>query len=91
MQDTGAGIAERFLPHVFDRFRQQDGSLTRRHGGLGLGLAIVRQIVELHGGSVDVESAGENKGSTFTIVLPGATSRRTPGVVTSAQELTESA
>jgi PAS domain S-box-containing protein len=87
VQDSGAGIAERFLPHVFDRFRQQDGSLTRKHGGLGLGLAIVRQIVELHGGTVDVDSLGENKGSTFTIVLPGATSRRSTPAVTPAIDL----
>lgn len=88
-QDSGAGIAERFLPHVFDRFRQQDGSLTRRHGGLGLGLAIVRQIVELHGGSVDVQSLGENEGSTFTVVLPGAASRRKTGVVTADQDFAQ--
>jgi PAS domain S-box-containing protein len=77
--DSGAGIGERFLPHVFDRFRQQDGTLTRAHGGLGLGLAIVRQIVELHGGTVSVESPGENKGSTFTVVLPGAAAKRKGG------------
>jgi len=87
VQDSGAGIAERFLPHVFDRFRQEDGSLTRKHGGLGLGLAIVRQIVELHGGTVDVESPGEDKGSTFTIVLPGATSRRGTAAATSSKDL----
>ena len=79
VRDTGVGIAERFLPHVFDRFRQQDGTLTRAHGGLGLGLAIVRQIVELHGGSVSVESPGENKGSMFKVVLPGVSAKRTPG------------
>jgi PAS domain S-box-containing protein len=85
VEDSGAGIADRFLPHVFDRFRQQDGSLTRTHGGLGLGLAIVRQIVELHGGSVDVESTGEGKGSTFTVLLPGAASRRMTGAVESKE------
>jgi CheY-like chemotaxis protein len=78
VQDTGMGIAERFLPHVFDRFQQADGSLTRSHGGLGLGLAIVRHIIELHGGVVSVESAGENKGSSFTVLLPGANVRRQP-------------
>lgn len=70
VSDTGQGIAEDFLPHVFDRFRQADGGTTRRHSGLGLGLAIARQIVELHGGTVRAESPGLGKGSTFTIRLP---------------------
>ena len=68
--DTGEGIAPEFLPHVFDRFRQQDASTTRRHGGLGLGLAIVKQLVELHGGSIQVESAGLGKGTSFKVLLP---------------------
>ena len=68
--DTGQGIAPEFLPHVFDRFRQADGSKTRRHGGLGLGLAIVRNLVELHRGEVSAQSDGEGKGSTFSIRLP---------------------
>ena len=74
VSDSGIGIAPEFLPHVFDRFRQQDASITRRHGGLGLGLAIVRQLVELHGGTIAVDSAGENTGTTFTLRLPLAAS-----------------
>ncbi|MEH2309999.1 MAG: response regulator [Nostoc sp.] len=68
--DTGIGIQPKFLPDVFDYFRQEDSSTTRRFGGLGLGLAIVRQIVELHGGTVKAESLGENQGATFTVQIP---------------------
>ncbi len=70
VSDTGRGIAPEFLPHVFERFRQADSSITRRVGGLGLGLALVRHIVELHGGQVSVKSAGLGKGATFEISLP---------------------
>ena len=68
--DTGKGISQEFLPYVFEHFRQEDGSTTRKFGGLGLGLAIVRQIVELHGGNVAVESPGINQGATFTAQIP---------------------
>lgn len=72
VSDTGSGINRDFLPYIFDRFRQADGKLTRRHGGLGLGLSIVRHLVELHGGTVHAESPGEGLGSTFVISLPVA-------------------
>lgn len=69
VSDTGIGISLEFLPHVFDRFRQADSTTTRSHGGLGLGLAIVRHLVELHGGTVYADSQGEGQGSTFTVEL----------------------
>ncbi|HEU4834929.1 MAG TPA: ATP-binding protein [Pyrinomonadaceae bacterium] len=70
VSDSGVGISKEFLPYVFDRFRQADASITRTHGGLGLGLSIVHQLVDLHGGTVAVQSEGEGKGATFTITLP---------------------
>jgi PAS domain S-box-containing protein len=70
ISDTGQGIEPEFLPHVFDRFLQSDSSSTRRHGGLGLGLSIVRQLVELHGGSVTALSPGAGEGTTFKVILP---------------------
>ncbi len=78
VRDTGVGINPEFLPYAFDRFRQADGSSTRIHGGLGLGLAIVRHLVEMHGGNVTAESAGEGQGATFTIVLPITTAVSEP-------------
>jgi PAS domain S-box-containing protein len=68
--DTGKGIDPNFLPHVFDRFRQEDAATTRQFGGLGLGLALVRYLVELHGGTVEANSLGEGQGATFTVQLP---------------------
>jgi len=75
VEDTGQGISAEFLPHVFDRFRQADGTTTRRHGGLGLGLAIARHLVELHGGEIHVASQGEGRGTTFTVNLPLTSAR----------------
>jgi signal transduction histidine kinase len=70
VEDTGIGISRDFLPYVFDRFSQADPSATRRHGGLGLGMAIVRHLAELHGGTVSAASEGENQGAAFTVALP---------------------
>ena len=70
VSDSGQGIEPGFLPHVFERFTQADSSFSRLHGGLGLGMAIVRHLVELHGGTVKVESSGKGQGATFTIALP---------------------
>jgi signal transduction histidine kinase len=73
VRDTGKGMDPAFVPHVFERFRQEDGTATREYGGLGLGLSIVRELTELHGGSVDAYSAGVGQGSRFTVTLPLAT------------------
>lgn len=77
--DTGAGIRQDFLAHVFDRFAQADSSSTRHHSGLGLGLSIVRQLVEMHGGRVEASSEGEGKGATFTVSLPAPERARPSG------------
>jgi CheY-like chemotaxis protein len=79
--DTGQGIKQEFLPLVFDRFRQEDGSISRRHGGLGLGLAIVRHLVELHAGTVDAQSDGEGKGARFIVRLPVSEANLLPRVM----------
>ena len=84
--DTGTGIRPEFLPHVFDRFQQADRSITRRFGGLGLGLSIVKHIVELHGGTVYAASRGEGKGTTFTVTLPTSTVADTSDSATSPHE-----
>ena len=78
VRDGGMGIAPEFLPHIFDRFRQADPGTNRIHGGMGLGLSIVRQLVELHGGTVRAESEGEGKGATFTVILPFVNFGRRP-------------
>lgn len=86
VSDTGCGIDVEFLPYVFDRFRQADGSMTRSYTGLGLGLAIVRQLVELHGGTVQAESLGEGQGATFTVKLPLLKGSREQGVGSRGEE-----
>lgn len=87
--DTGQGIRADFLPHVFERFRQADGSTTRKHGGLGLGLSIVKQLVELHGGEVQAFSPGEGKGATFVVNLPVMASRPEPVSLAVAGSVTD--
>jgi PAS domain S-box-containing protein len=93
VEDSGPGIAAEFLPHVFERFRQADGSSTRRHGGLGLGLAIVRHLVELHGGSVRADGGGDGRGATFSVELPkserpeGRSSAGSPDLAADARAL----
>ncbi|RYE88510.1 MAG: response regulator, partial [Myxococcales bacterium] len=82
--DTGQGIAPDFLPHVFERFRQADASITRAQGGLGLGLAITHQIVELHGGTITAHSDGPGRGATFTVELPGLAPTATSGATADA-------
>jgi PAS domain S-box-containing protein len=78
VSDTGDGIAPEFLPYVFDRFRQAEGSISRKQGGLGLGLAVARHLVELHGGTIRAESEGLGKGAVFSVDLPLAQERRDP-------------
>jgi PAS domain S-box-containing protein len=85
VRDNGQGISADFLPYVFDRFRQADGTSTRPHNGLGLGLAIARHLVELHGGTVQAESAGDGQGATFTVDIPLATRPATPWEVDTLQ------
>src|SRR5258708_19755468 len=70
MMDSGRGMVAEFLPHVFERFRQADGSTTRTHGGLGLGMAIVRHLVELHGGIIAADNSDAGSGAVFTVKLP---------------------
>jgi PAS domain S-box-containing protein len=91
--DSGEGIDGAFLPHVFERFRQADASTSRRHGGLGLGLSIAKQLVELHGGSVSAASDGAGKGSTFAVILPvmAASDYAVDGEARLAQSLSRSA
>jgi signal transduction histidine kinase len=89
VRDNGEGIAEEFVPYVFDRFRQADSSITRRSGGLGLGLSIVRHLVELHGGTVRAESPGLGKGATFVVELPLLTERSAAATDAAAPSATE--
>ncbi|HEX8889267.1 MAG TPA: response regulator, partial [Pyrinomonadaceae bacterium] len=92
VEDEGHGITPEFLPHVFERFRQEDSSKTRAHGGLGIGLALVKSFIEAHGGRVEVESAGARRGSRFTIYLPrfGAEARNKESVAKRSDGASES-
>lgn len=85
VSDTGEGIGPTFLPHVFDRLRQEDSSLSRQHGGLGLGLAITRHIVELHGGTIEARSPGKGRGATFTVTIPLASANDNSSLATDAE------
>lgn len=87
IEDTGQGIEPSFLPHVFEMFRQADSSNSRKHGGMGIGLALVQQLVQLHGGTITAESEGTNKGSRFTIHLPLTGHGATPGSSTATTPL----
>jgi signal transduction histidine kinase len=89
VSDTGEGIAAELLPFIFDRFTQGDASVTRPHGGLGLGLSIVRHIVDLHGGRVEAESDGRGRGSCFSVHLPVRAIEYPAGDVAQAQPLSE--
>ena len=89
VEDTGTGIRADFLPHVFERFRQGDETSTRAHGGMGLGLAVVRYLVEMHGGSVSVTSRGTGQGSAFTVILPLAAAGAREGAGAPPQALAE--
>jgi PAS domain S-box-containing protein len=88
VSDSGEGISSEFLPYVFERFRQGDGKTTRLHSGLGLGLAIVRQLVELHGGTVNAHSDGPGRGATFKVRLPVLSINNVPGCETAGRDLT---
>ena len=90
VRDDGAGIAPEFLPFLFERFRQADSSASRRHGGLGIGLTLVRQLVELHGGSVRAFSEGVGRGATFTVTLPSSTEAAPPAAGRGFQPMPES-
>lgn len=90
VSDSGTGITSEFLPYIFDRFRQADGSTTRVHGGLGLGLSIVKHLVELHDGGVEVQSAGKDQGATFTVSLPLSSAASSDPIETAATAEPES-
>jgi CheY-like chemotaxis protein len=86
VRDSGPGIDPRFLPFAFEPFRQADGTASREHGGLGLGLAIAKQLVELHGGTIHADSSGPNRGATFEVSLPSVLLTRVPGASRPAAE-----